>query len=326
VLWTMGSQASVGEEITAWASVSDLALATRKMRVVPALAAELQIKVIRRLWRSLRWVPANEIILRPGEPNDRLVVVVQGEAEAMFHGSNCRYIPLLPAGSFVGEIALLSQPCGSGSASIERTSVVRAASSRAGNWTPSQAWRDGELWIDFLWPLRTAKNAPPMLPEGILSMVETFLRKCGDGPRFRGRVRTTRRSLLAEFTRAELASIVEDAASNSNSDESALAAAEAARSVLGMEARCDALQNVTALGVRACELGVQDMAALRVVCEGPIRVTCGSAGEGPGFAALGRGFAAWLPRSPLEACTGAHHQHAGEVQLGGVNENASVRT
>lgn len=244
----MGAQAS--EEIDRWVSVSDLALATRRMRVVTALPSECQVEVLRVLWRSLRYVPAGEILVTPSQTCDRMFVVARGEAEVLL--STTDYIPLLPEGAFVCEAALLGssggQPSGEG-----------CASSAAG-WHGLSAARPRRL-IDPVWSLRRTA----ILPRGPLGIIAEFLVKPStvDGPRFPGKLRTTRRSLMAELTREEFRSILR------------AHGADVVQGFADMPATCNALQNVTVFGVEAQTVNANDIAA-RVVCEGPIHASCQS--------------------------------------------------
>lgn len=240
----MGAQAS--EELATWASVSDLALITRRMRVIPTLPAECQVEAIRRMWQSLQWVPPAEVLITPGEASDRLFVVVRGEAEALIGGSG--YIALLPEGAFVCEASLL----GHGAPGREEGPRGWGASLRS----PGQR-------ADVVWPLRRWRR----IPAGALSIVEEFLTKNPCGPRFQGKVRTTRRSLIATLSRQQFLAIL------------AVHESPDVRAMANMQARYNGLQNVTVCGAEARALGAQDIAALRVVCEGPMNVSCQQAVE-----------------------------------------------
>lgn len=251
----MGAQAS--EELATWASVSDLALITRRMRVIPALPAECQVEAIRRMWQSLRWVPTAEVLVTTGDASDRMFVVVQGEAEALITGTD--YIPLLPEGAFVCEAALLGH------------GVQSTASSSAQGWGASLR-RPGSR-VDPVWAIRRCKR----IPAPALSLVEEFLTRSPGGPRFQGKVRTTRRSLIATLTRQEFVSILQ-------AHESA-----EVRAMAYMAVQTNPLQNVTIFGAEARALGAQDIAALRVVCEGPMHASCQQA-VGPAMRTLRKGI------------------------------------
>lgn len=261
----MGAQAS--EELATWASVSDLTLITRRMRVIPSFPAECQVRVLGCLWNSLRWVPAGDVLVQPGEACDRLFIVVRGEAELLLGSSD--YIPLLPAGTYVCEGALLGQELEGRRG--EAPLPAAALPPKRGNAH------------DPLWPLRRWQK----IPVGALSIVRAFLSKNVDGPHFRGKVRTTRRSLIGYLTRGQLVSILQA------EDPAVL------QSFLNLEASTNALFNVAALGVEAHMLGAQDVAALRVVCEtSSVNVAC-------------RRLAAptsWRFRGPLAACTDVEHR------------------
>lgn len=244
----MGNAAS--EELEKFVSVSDLAMLTRKMRVIPSLPAECQIEAIRYLWRNMRWVSPREVLVQPGTPNDRMVVIVKGEAEAILGGYNCSYIPLLPAGSFVGEAAMVG--------------VVST-----GNSTGNSTGKRGPFWVLRRKPAsQGTSNGTRTLPDPLMDLVESFLGGRTRGPTFHGKVCTTRRSLIAEITRAELRAAV--ARHNG---------AEAER-LDNMLVSRNSLQNVASFAASRRELGAQDLAALRVVCEGPMRVSCSGATRG----------------------------------------------
>eukprot|EP00931_Biecheleriopsis_adriatica_P092349 TRINITY_DN66156_c0_g1_i1.p1 TRINITY_DN66156_c0_g1~~TRINITY_DN66156_c0_g1_i1.p1 ORF type:complete len:283 (+),score=81.86 TRINITY_DN66156_c0_g1_i1:67-915(+) len=230
----MGAQ--VSEELAAWASVTDLAAMTVKMKILPALPAECQIEVLRRLWRSLRWLSSGTDLITPREMNDRLFVIVQGEAEAILSSSS--YIVLLPEGTFACEAALLGH---------------QAASSTAGS-EPRE-----------LLPLRYAPS-PKRWPEGVLGIIKKFLVRDTSWPSFPGRIRTTRRSLIATLARPELLQVVEGLQGEER--QKSLDLINRSR---GQVAHCNPLQNITYFGdAKARPLGAHDMAALRVVCEGPM--------------------------------------------------------
>lgn len=248
----MGAQ--VSEELDRWVSVSDLALTTTRMRIIPALPAECQVEILRVLWRSLHWVPRGEILVTPSEPCDRMYVVARGEAEVIL--SNTSYIPLLPEGTFVCEAALLGfggQPNG-----VVRGLSATATGCSASAWgCPPPQPRQIPV-VDPVWPLRRDKR----FPSGPLSLISEFLRKQSTGgPRFQGKIRTTRRSLIATLTRQELLSVLHAKGS------------DAVRGLADMPATCNALQNVTAFGAEVQGVNVNDVAA-RVVCEGPMHASC----------------------------------------------------
>lgn len=226
----MGAQ--ISEELTAWASVTDLAAMSIKMRIIPALPAECQVKVLHWLWRSLRWLPGGTDLVTPHELNDRLFLIVQGEAQVILQGHS--YIMLLPEGSFACEAALLCCLGGKASSSVEP---------------------------DGLSVLRRARR----LPNGVLGIVRQFLARDASWPSFHGRLRTTRRSLVASLARSELLQAIDNC-----SDEDKRAALEVVNR--GQSAQSNPLQNVISFHPRATPLGAQDMAALRVVCEGPMRL------------------------------------------------------
>lgn len=226
----MGAQ--ISEELTAWASVTDLAAISIKMRIIPALPAECQVEVLRWLWRSLRWLPVGTDLVTPRELNDRLFLIVQGEAQVVLQGHS--YIMLLPEGSFACEAALL---CCSGGKAV------------------------GSVEPDGLATLRRARR----LPNGVLGIVRQFLAREASWPSFPGRLRTTRRSLVASLARSELLHAI-----GKCSGEDKRAALEVVNR--GQRAQTNPLQNVTSFQARAKPLGAQDMAALRVVCEGPMRL------------------------------------------------------
>eukprot|EP00929_Paragymnodinium_shiwhaense_P097678 TRINITY_DN59302_c0_g1_i1.p1 TRINITY_DN59302_c0_g1~~TRINITY_DN59302_c0_g1_i1.p1 ORF type:complete len:271 (+),score=15.81 TRINITY_DN59302_c0_g1_i1:117-929(+) len=234
----MGNAAS--EAVDSWASVSDIALYSRRMKVIPALPAECQVLALRRIWRSLRWVPSGTELLTPHQPLDRMFLVVRGELQAVLATTN--YVPLLPEGSFLCEAALLRGDEG------EREQGDRQ---------------------DVLWALRRCRR----VPTGVLDIVHEFLigKTRWLGPRFHGRIRTTERSLIGTITRQEFLDVLEQAEDPTM-----------AKEIFDLErggthaasARCNVLQNVTAYGAQAQALGTQEIAALRVVCEGPTNISC----------------------------------------------------
>ncbi|CAK0895721.1 unnamed protein product [Prorocentrum cordatum] len=251
--------------LASWASMADLALATRRMKVIPSLPAECQVEALRALWRNLRWVQAGTPLLRPSEPNDRMIVIVQGEAEAVFGGYDLAHIPLLPAGSFVGEAALVV-PSSAGVADSSHLHLPHLAPER-------------------LRPLRCLRRRA-LLPGPLQAEVESFLRT-SRGLKFKGWVRTTRESLVADLTRKEFLAAVARHDAGSASGLSELA-----------HVHCNVWQNVKTFGERR-ELGAQDFAALRVVCEGPTRVSCAGFQRGAEVA-----WGALLADGPFGACAG----------------------
>lgn len=94
-------------------------------------------------------------------------------------------------------------------------------------------------------------------------LVEDFLKRPLHGPRFHGQVRAARRSLVATLTRSEL-----------------LEAAEvhgAQEAVLGLDAlpvSCNVFRNVATFAAPTRDMDAKDIAALRLVCEGPLLSTC----------------------------------------------------
>lgn len=227
----MGAQTS--EELVAWASASDVALIIPRMRVIPALPVECQVEAVRRLWRSLRWVPQGVRLLDPNDISDRVFIIVQGEAEAVLGSS--KYIPILPAGSFFCEAALLQRG--------EIMHHLGATEERTDKMWPFQRWR--------------------RLPASVLAMIGVFLKNRRNNHRFRGRVRTTQRSLVATLTRQELLKILK-----------VQGCSDAMHVLNNMPALCNALWNVTTFSAEARALSAQDMVALRVVCEGPLHTSC----------------------------------------------------
>lgn len=232
----MGAQAS--QELERWASVSDLAFLSQKMRIIPTLPAECQVEALRYLWRSLHWIPAGEELLSPAVACDRLLVIVRGEVQAILGQS--QYIPLLPGGSFLCEYALLGRglrPAHGG------TAVARSVS---------------PLWAFRGW----TKLSRPML-----GLVEEYLVAPCNAARFHGRVRTTRPTLVGSLSRGEFLAALrkaEDPSTVPNFRE--------------LQAKRNQLWNVTAMGANVRELGAQDIAALRVVCEGRMNMSCTSVG------------------------------------------------
>lgn len=240
----MGAWAS--QELDRWTSVSDLALVSRRMRIIPTLPVECQVEALRYLWRSLRWLPAGEDLLAPDLACDSLLVIVRGEAQAVLGSSG--YMPLLPEGSFFCEASLLGR-------ASRRSGGDQGKCSRR-PFPHLQAW-------PLLWPLRGAWQ----LPGHVLWLVDEFLAPGCDAPRFHGRVRTTRRTLVAALSRGQFLASLRKAA-----EPSTIPAFDRLR------VGCNALQNVTSMGASARELAAQDIAALRVVCEGPMNMSCATVG------------------------------------------------
>mmetsp|Transcript_109806 Transcript_109806/g.321535 ORF Transcript_109806/g.321535 Transcript_109806/m.321535 type:complete len:248 (-) Transcript_109806:86-829(-) len=232
----MGAQ--VSEEVTAWASVSDIALIVPKMRFIPTLPVECQIEVVRKLWQNLRWTPSGEVLVMTRNFVDRLFVVVAGEVEVQL--ANHSHIWLMPPGTFFCEAALVDWR---GLAAAGLRSFASPA-----------------------WSLRGLRR----LPRLAVSAIEDFLKQPLHGPRFQGRVRTARRSLITTLTRQELLAAAE-----------ARGAGEAARALDGLPVACDVLRNLKGFAGPARDLGERDIASLRVVCEGPLLSTC----AGPGLRA-----------------------------------------
>lgn len=226
----MGAQ--VSEEIAAWASVSDLALIVPRMKVIPALPPECQVKVIRRLWRNLRWVPAGQTLVMTRRSISDFYVLVAGELEAML-GSHA-HIWMMPPGTFFCEAALLDWR------GLEAAGVRSYAS-------PA-------------WALRRWTG----LPAGPTGIVEDFLKLPLTGPRFQGHIRTARRSLVTTLTRDELLAAAHEV----------LGATAAVKKLDGLPVRCNALRNITTFSAPVRDLNAKDIAALKVVCEGPLFASC----------------------------------------------------
>lgn len=231
----MGAAAS--EELGKWASIGELTAQSRKMRIIPALPAECQIDSLRRLWRSLRWVAPGTELIGPGDVLDRMLLIVSGEAEALL--LHTPYIPIFAEGVYLCEAALLDVPRGAS----EADPVVP--------WRPS-----GHSWLLRRWG---------RLPMPAQSLVEEFLwtrrRSCAQG--FPGRVRTTRRSLIAELTRDDFRMVLRQAE-----------VPEDLPPLSRGTAHVSALHNVLGYSAEPRQLGAQDVAALRVVCEAPINISC----------------------------------------------------
>lgn len=214
-----------------WTSVSDLALMTHKMKVIPALPAECQVEALKRIWSSLRWVPQWTELHAAQDPVDRLIVIAQGEAEVIL--GHTSYVPVLPAGTYVCEAALLGQ---------------------------SWSWKglNGKYAQHF----RILERAR-ILPSGPLKVLETFLSRELAAPKSCMKLRTTRRSLVGELTGTALWDILRKVHGGLSP-----------KQLSELPARCNALQNITAIGARAQLLGREDVSALRVVCEGSLNVSC----------------------------------------------------
>lgn len=252
----MGAQ--VSEEVERWVSAADLTYQTRKMRVIPALPAECQVQALKKMWHSLRWVSAGEAILGPQARAPGLILIVRGEAQAILGCT--QYMPLLPEGAFVCEAALLSDGASEG----DPYSIPGLLA--AGGGGPSGRRPRGNP----AWPLRRWHS----FPEGLLSVIQDFLvKRRSTGPRFDGQLRATRRSLIAELTREEYLLILDWAEDQ-----------DAVRDLRGGgdEVPRNPLQNVVSLDARARALGSEDIAALRVVCDGPMNISC----RGPALPAL----------------------------------------
>mmetsp|Transcript_81507 Transcript_81507/g.161819 ORF Transcript_81507/g.161819 Transcript_81507/m.161819 type:complete len:257 (+) Transcript_81507:80-850(+) len=225
---------SASGELIAPASVSDLATVVRRMRVLPALPVGCQMEALRSLWRSLHWVPPKSEVLSLSNNYDRLFVVVKGEVEVL---SANKCIPIMPAGSFFCEAALLQH--GSGAHKQQTGSAVRGGP---------------------CWPLTRCTQR--LLPLPAVELVEVFLRRCG--PRVAARVQTTQQSLIASLTRQELMRVAE--LQNCSA---------ALHEIDGLPLACNSLRNVTRLNAEARILTSQDMAALRhAVCKGSTNASC----------------------------------------------------
>jgi len=225
---------SASEEFVAWASVSDLATIVPRMKILPALPVECQVEALRVLWRSLHWVPAKSVLLSLSDSYDRLFIVVRGEVELLL--SDSKYIPLLPAGSFFCEAALLAR---GGGTDRPRTGTAVGG----GPW----------------WALTRCKRRK--LPQPAVQLVQAFLRR--GGPRLAARVQTTQRSLISTLSRQELIRAAE--LQNCSA---------ALRDLESKPLVCNRMRNITHLNADAQTLTSQDMAALRVVCEGPMNASC----------------------------------------------------
>jgi len=238
--------------VATWASVSDLAMLAPNMRLISALPAECQIRVLRALWFSMRWVPAGTILLTPSDASDRMIVVVRGEGELLLGHTDI--IPLLPAGSFVCEAALLTQRCPAGDQCLQQKSAAQP-----------------------LWAFRGWQR----IPSNLLGIVGTFLGTSSNVPRLHGKVRTTKRSLIAQLSRERFQSILSEAE------------AVNAREFAEMPVCRNALQNVTSLRARRQNLGAEDVATLNIVCEGPLHATCQRGFDRSHMAGLKAAISCW---------------------------------
>jgi hypothetical protein len=104
-----------------------------------------------------------------------------------------------------------------------------------------------------LWMMRNGT-----LGADLLGRVGEFL-VSRSGRVFQARIQATERSLVTELTHEQLASVLP----------------HEERAVLAQAARCNRLQNVLAFSAGSRRrLGDEDVTALRVVCDNPIRVAC----------------------------------------------------
>lgn len=69
-------------DFSSWVSVTDLILLFSKMKFLASLPKEMHAPVVQRLWRNVRRVPPGEELVSFAVPNDRLVMILGGEAEA----------------------------------------------------------------------------------------------------------------------------------------------------------------------------------------------------------------------------------------------------
>jgi len=147
-----------------------------KTTVIPSLTEPCQSEAIKRLCRNCQWVPAGYDLLSPNQVNHGMLVIVHGEAEALFaaHRSKffCKYRPLLCAGGYAGESALV------------------------GPSAPS------------LWQFRSPGCYGKVLPEWLPCLLGEYLGR--DGKRFRGRLVTISPSLVARLSRNELRALVQE--------------------------------------------------------------------------------------------------------------------
>lgn len=239
----MGAQ--VSQELDRWVSVSDLTLVSRKMRLISSLPGECQVEALRNLWRSLRWVPRGTVLIDPEMAHDSLTMVVRGEAQALLGHST--YSIILPSGCFFCETALL------GRGPLER--AAQRDESRQ-NFHRRKAEAANAMRL-----LRRSK----LIIGGPLDIVSGFLSptiaSCSSG--FNARICTTEPSLVATLSRQEFLDALRRAEDPASVPDFSV-----------LEFRCNVLENVTAMGVDSRELGTQDIAALRVVCEGPMNMSC----------------------------------------------------
>lgn len=271
---------SVSDELEAWSSVSDLLLTCQKMKLLTALPRNCHIAVIKKLWSNRHWVRPGEFLIAPGEINDRLIVILLGEAEAILHGRGC--IPLLPAGSFCAEAALVcanDDKTGESSLSGEDVPQVYAprvtsrGRARSGANAPAvlaeiEMRRSGKrVTYDLpLWVLQSGirTSSGKLLPWWFHAMVVDCLEVPSPrGLTFPGTVRAVRRSLVTHLRRSELQMILTSL--DFHLDSLSLA-----------PVRYNVLQNIRAMGASArnLPLGQDDLMALRVVCEGPMLQVC----------------------------------------------------
>merc|ERR1719215_680438 len=114
------------------------------------------------------------------------------------------------------------------------------------------------------------------LPSLVTDLVAEFLAAPSSGPRFHGRIRTTRPSLIATLTRGQFRLALRKAEDPSSLPE-----------FNNLNIGCNVLRNVISLDTSSRELGAKDIAALRVVCEGPMNMSCTNVVSGvkkaPGF-------------------------------------------
>lgn len=299
---------SVGDELEALTSVSDLLFTCQKMKLLTALPRNCHVAAIRKLWSNRHWVRPGEFLVAPGEVNDRLIVILLGEAEAILHGRGC--IPLLPAGSFCAEACLVcvnddktGESC-LHNEDVPQVYAPRVASEGSRSRSPANApdvlaeierhhsnsgcRSDLPLWV-LQSGMRTSGGK--LLPWWFHSMVVACLEVPSKlGLTFPGTVRTTQRSLVTHLRRSELQTILTSLDFHLDS--------------LGLcPVRYNVLQNVCALGAAArnAPLGREDLMALRVVCEGPMLQVC----QAP---ATWTGPSTWITRSCLPPRATAHQE------------------
>ncbi|CAE8584137.1 unnamed protein product, partial [Polarella glacialis] len=127
-----------------------------------------------------------------------------------------------------------------------------------------------------------------------------FLARDACWPSFPGRVRLTRRSLVATLARRDLLEVLQSLKGEARKEGLELVAG-------GQTVHCNPLQNVTFFGqVESKPLGAQDMAALRVVCEGPMRLqaVCRTS-LGPSLGLFGSCLGGDRPNSQVEELSGS---------------------